>query len=570
MSPKKIGEARQSQLVTTYGVGSLFPSVDQSFMVMGTDYWPGTATQLDEPRLARALGVHRFKTPSVGRDAGDMPVMRFPLVHYCPKCHQLGPIQKLQDQQTMFCKVCPGTRLVPSRFVACCDAGHIEDFPYWQWVHARDEDGRDGEEHKLSLRIRGRSSSLSDIVVGCSCGVKPKSMNGSFGEQALQSVRSCSGHRPWLETDSPDCDRPLRTLQRGSSNVWFGSMRSTISIPPWSTAASSFVEKHWVVLEHVPESALAGALAPMIANHQGVTAQAVQAVIAQRRGIAARSVPTDAELRADEYSALCTGTGRGSALDTFICEPEEVGAGIGHLVAQVSAVGRLREVRALEGFSRVTPHVPDAQRPLAPLSEKNLGWLPAVEVHGEGIFLRLREDLVADWEEDQPDASRRAGSINAAQERRDLDFDRPPAPPISPRTIALHTFSHMLLDELSLHAGYPAASLRERIYTAPGQAGILIYTASSDSAGSLGGLSALAQPDLFQDIFLAAIDRGRWCSSDPVCAESRGSGTDNLNLAACHACVLLPETSCENRNVFLDRVSVVGSQEWPDAAIFPA
>lgn len=295
MSAKKIGEARQSQLVTTYGVGSLFPSVDQSFMVMGTDYWPRTSPQLDEPRLARALGVHHFRTPSVGRDAGDMPVMRFPLTHYCPNCHRLGAIQKLQDQQTMFCKRCPGTRLVPSRFVACCDAGHIEDFPYWQWVHARDEDGRDAKSHELSLRIRGRSSSLSDIVIGCSCGVKPKSLNGSFGKAALMGIRSCSGHRPWLETDSPECDRPLRTLQRGSSNVWFGSMRSTISIPPWSTAASSFVEKHWVVLEHIADAALADVLGPMVENHRGVTAQAVQAVMAQRRGLAGRSVPTDAE-----------------------------------------------------------------------------------------------------------------------------------------------------------------------------------------------------------------------------------------------------------------------------------
>jgi len=572
---KKIGDARQSQLVTTYGVGSLFPSEDQSYVVMGTDYWPPTSPRLDEPRLARALGMKGFRTPSAGRSNGDVPVMRFPLMHYCPKCHVLGQLHQLQDQQTMWCKHCHKSRLVPSRFVACCDAGHLEDFPYYQWVHKGEEAASGEERHQLTLRILGRSSSLSDILVGCSCGVPPKSLNGSFSQHALPPVRRCSGRRPWLETDTPECDRPLRALQRGSSNVWFGSMRSTISIPPWSTAAAAFVDRHWNVLEHIPDATLETALAPMVANAPGVTVDAVRAVIAQRLGLAARSRPTEAELRKDEYTALCAGTGTGTAQDAFICEAEAVGSSIADYVAQVSAVHRLREVRALEGFSRVTPYVPRLDDDeattsgLAPLSEKPLDWLPAVEVHGEGIFIRLREELLADWEAAQA-VRRRADLVNAAQERRDRDFERPASPPVAARTIALHTLAHMLLDELSLHAGYPASSLRERMYTAPDQAGILIYTASSDSAGSLGGLAALAKEDQFQQTFLAAIDHGRWCSSDPVCAESRGSGTDNMNLAACHACVLLPETSCENRNVLLDRVCVVGSSEFPDAALFPA
>ena len=116
----------------------------------------------------------------------------------------------------------------------------------------------------------------------------------------------------------------------------------------------------------------------------------------------------------------------------------------------------------------------------------------------------------------------------------------------------------LLLTELSLDAGYPVASLRERVYSAEGQTGILIYTASSDSAGSLGGLSAQSDPDRIWAVVQSAIRRARWCSSDPVCIESTGSGADALNLAACHACVLLPETSCERMNRVLDRASLVG------------
>ncbi|GIG29816.1 DUF1998 domain-containing protein [Cellulomonas marina] len=567
MPAKKIGDARQSQLVSTYGVGSLYPAEDQSYMVMGTEYWPPFAPRLDEPRLARALGVKHFKSPAAGGSA-DVPVTPFPLTHYCPRCHVLGAVYTIGDDKS-WCARCNRSRLVPSRFVACCDAGHIEDFPYFGWVHGGEDRSVAESEHQLTLRIKGESSSLSDIVIGCSCGAAPKSLNGAFGPNALATVRSCKGRRPWLETDDESCDRPLRALQRGSSNVWFASMRSTISIPPWSTAAAAWVERHWTTLEHVPDDILASVLAPMVATSPGVSVEAVRAVIADRRGLATGHQPSEDELRRDEFSALRLGTMGASAHDTFICEPETVAEGIAAVVAQVSTVHRLREVRAIEGFSRVTPHVPDGKVKKAPLSQAALDWLPALEVHGEGIFVRLDEALLTSWE-GRNSVRVRVRTLNEAKDRRDREYERPESAPVLARTVALHTMSHLLLNELSLHAGYPASALRERLYDAPDQAGILVYTASSDSAGSLGGLAALAKEDVFAPIWTAAVERGRWCSSDPVCAESFGSGTDNLNLAACHACLLLPETSCENRNAFLDRVCVVGSDDVPDAALFPA
>ncbi len=138
----------------------------------------------------------------------------------------------------------------------------------------------------------------------------------------------------------------------------------------------------------------------------------------------------------------------------------------------------------------------------------------------------------------------------------------------SARFVAIHSFAHALLQELSLDAGYPIGSLRERIYAEPDQAGLLIYTASSDAAGSLGGLAALADETRFADSLIAAMSRAGWCSNDPVCCESGPSGSDGLNLAACHACLLLPETSCEHRNIYLDRVSIVGDSVRSDDGLF--
>ena len=127
--------------------------------------------------------------------------------------------------------------------------------------------------------------------------------------------------------------------------------------------------------------------------------------------------------------------------------------------------------------------------------------------------------------------------------------------------VAVHTLAHVLIDQVALDAGYPAASIRERLFVDDTMAGILMYTATSDSAGSLGGVAAHAEPEKFGRAMTEGLRRLSWCSSDPVCIESLASGTDALNLAACHACVLVPETSCELNNSFLDRALLFGTQE---------
>lgn len=555
-------KARQSQLVSTYGIGSLFPSGDQSFMICGIDEWDEQrCPRVEEPRLARSLGVHLFRSPPSGRKIGDVPAVRFPNYHYCPNCRRLAPFWKF-DSQRMECRDC-SRDITPSRFVACCENGHIEDFPYFQWVHRGSE--ALGGEHRLTLSSRGASSSLSDIVIRCSCGVKPYSLEGSFTKHALRTIKACGGERPWLpDAPAEKCDKPLRALQRGSSNVWFAAVRSAISIPPWSSPNSHFVTKHWALLEHLPEASLLPALEGMIAQSPltGLDAAGIIDTIRRRQGLQSASEPTDAELRAEEYNALIDGN-EGGRLDTFHCSEVEVDARVQSIVAQVSKVARLREVRALHGFTRVTAIPTDTVSPkLAKLSIEHTSWLPGTEVLGEGVFVRIREDVIAAWEGGNSAVKRRSLLEPSMRVRAEAHEGASPLPPTA-RFMAVHSLAHALLQELSLEAGYPIGSLRERVYALDGQAGILIYTASSDAAGSLGGLAALAERSVFANSMLRAVARAGWCSNDPVCSESGASGSDGLNLAACHACLLLPETSCEHRNVFLDRVMLVGTIDSP-------
>jgi len=557
MATSERPKARQSQLVSTYGIGSLFPAGDQSFMICGVDDWyTNDNLRVEEPRLARSLRVSGFYAPSTGRKTGDIPVVRFPIYHYCPQCRALAPFWKF-DSKRMVCQECERD-ITPSRFVACCEDGHIEDFPYFQWVHRGATPSGDGT-HKLTLKSRGASSSLSDIVIGCSCGVKPFSLDGAFARNALRQIKSCGGKRPWLP-DSADetCDKPLRALQRGSSNVWFAEVRSTISIPPWSSANSQFVTKNWAALEHFPEDSLIAKLPAMIADKPGLDAAGILDTVRRRKGLQSDSEPTEIDLRAEEYHALIDGND-GGRLDSFRCIEVEVDQRIDAVVEQVSKVSRLREVRALYGFTRVTSSPTESVSPrTAKLSESAPSWLPATEVLGEGVFIRFREDFVAQWEGTNL-ADARVAALRESLRLRAEESDSPAPEAPEARFVAIHSFAHALLQELSLDAGYPVGSLRERVYAAPGQAGVLIYTASSDAAGSLGGLAALSRDEVLADTVIRAMSRASWCSNDPVCAESGPTGSDGLNLAACHACLLLPETSCEHRNQYLDRVTIIGS-----------
>ncbi|GAA2147040.1 DUF1998 domain-containing protein [Nocardioides koreensis] len=571
MSRRTVAEARRSQLVTTFGVGALFPAQDESFMIVGLDDWQEfLCPVVPEPRLAQSLGVHTFRLPPSGSSKGqDLPVIRFPRIHHCPACHRLGTLNRFGSWDENVHKEC-SRKLTPSRFVVCCTNGHIDDFPYFAWVH-RGQVVHENAQHQLSLRTRGQSSSLNDIVVSCSCGVQPRSMAGSFGPKALQGIRKCTGERPWLRTaPAEECDEVPRTLQRGSSNVWFAVQRSALSIPPWSEGVMKVVGNYWPALEHVPAEALAPVLKGMqIPKSSGLSVDELIAAILEMRGEGEQATPTEADLRSEEYQALVLGRPEVDPHQQFVCEPVEgLADAASDLIARVSEVSRLREVRALQGFRRVTPGEDGGSSDrLSKLSYHPATWLPAIEVLGEGVFLRLREDVVSEWEESQF-ARQRAAAINDAYDMRAQQFGAGNATEISPRELLLHSFAHVLLTELSLDAGYPVASLRERVYAGPGQTGVLVYTASADSAGSLGGLSAQADPERIWGVLQSAIHRARWCSSDPVCIESSGSGADALNLSACHACLLLPETSCERMNHVLDRATLVGLPGRPEEGFF--
>jgi hypothetical protein len=207
------------------------------------------------------------------------------------------------------------------------------------------------------------------------------------------------------------------------------------------------------------------------------------------------------------------------------------------------------------------------------LSSKPVKWLPAVEVYGEGIFLKFNDEIVDGWlKEHGPkheDINERYGS--SMLKRRPKDEPRN----INPFFVAMHTFAHLLIKKLCFDCGYGSSSLREKLYFSDDPEsrmnGILIYTSSGDSEGSLGGLVRQGNKANLGPLIKNAIAEAEWCSADPVCSDigkSSGQGPDNVNGAACHNCCIVPETSCEEFNMLLDRTTVVGSLDDRELGFF--
>ncbi|WP_156861009.1 DUF1998 domain-containing protein [Casimicrobium huifangae] len=312
-----------------------------------------------------------------------------------------------------------------------------------------------------------------------------------------------------------------------------------------------------------------------------VLVEPVNAWLRRREGLEAEGAPqrtedvSDRTYRAEEYRAFSRDGQDGLPKVNLLVRSKPLDR-YSDLVrrnfSRVALLDKLRETRAFVGFSRIyaSSNTPPAQRwKLISRSQQN--WLPAVVVRGEGIFLMFNQERLAQWTREfgevHKDRLRQVNlNLQAQARRRQVHADD-----ASPALVLLHTFAHVLISQLVFDCGYGSSSLRERIYfseTHPQMTGVLIYTAAGDSEGTMGGLVRMGEPGQLDRIIARALDRARWCSSDPVCIESAGQGPDNCNLAACHSCALLPETSCEMQNQLLDRGMLVGVLDRPEIGFF--
>lgn len=563
-----------------------------------------------EPRLAQILLVSRFRLPPDHRqlvrgrtpapNAGlFIPGQRFPTWY---RHTRTGALKKFNLSTKRIANPPDGGRYMPVRFVSVCRAGHLGEFPWKEWI-----DCKCASDEQLTLQDRG-GSELTSIVVECKgCGKKgnlagatTRNDDGTPGPMEKQGI-TCGGQRPWLgENGSELCGAPLSGALINQTNLYFPRTISAITLPdlreqdPVVLTTRAACESHpSISAAHLlwsmnQRDGAVGAVLPGL-KESGIeaTPEIVRLALASLfdpdsitiAGEPEPSVPDSQMLaiRRAEYNVLKLG------IDDRVRSPDlrvvatEVPHRFTDWIARVHLVEKLRETRVLHGFDRLEPSgrpldgMPDTamqQLFLYPPPSPEKRWLPAVEVFGEGIFIQLRESAIASWQTDNREWLEQRLSDPFIGRVRDVYQANAPLGPTNwkwaSRYLLIHSLAHILINQLVFECGYGTASLRERLYiaedpTAP-MSGILIYTSAGDSEGTLGGLVQLGHPERLGDVLERAIARASWCSADPICSENRGgTGSRLANLSACHACILLPETSCETINHGLDRALLVGT-----------
>jgi hypothetical protein len=602
MSPKKSkrphGQIRQSQIITTFGPGAMVDLPKHSVLIAGLDHWQGMGDEIVEPRLTDKL-KHlldlpnlRLYAPPPDPDDPQAPqtgiaAWQFPEWFIVQDTTPSDSSSTFRSRMLVHRKALSKGKyiddnkkrwpVVSVRFVRGCRGGHVGDINWRDYVHG----GQTGCQRQLWIEERGTSGDLSEVWIRCDCKAAR-----SVGEAALMQTRAlgnCDGLRPWLGPRAREqCEEPSRLLIRTASNAYFPQLMSVISLPDRDDTVKKAVDQAWEFLEEVEEVEqirYERKKAKVKAALQDVTDDEVFQEILARRGALLGETKSVKQAELETLIASRDEVGNDRPDGTFFARAihgEKRDAPWMKPIQRVVAVHRLREVVAQVGFTRFEPLAPDIEGELemgvrrAALA-REIAWLPAVENRGEGIFLQFRREAIEAWLE-RPEVVQRGLTLRNGftcweSEHQGTKRKFPGLP-----FILLHSFSHLLITAVALECGYPASSIRERIYALPDCGyGLLLYTATSDAEGTLGGLVQVGRR--IHEHIQSALELGRLCSNDPVCAQHQPANPHErrfLHGAACHGCLLIAETSCEQHNDFLDRALVVPTVDSLGAEFFKA
>ncbi len=583
---------RLSHVLRHCSVGSIVRSQDFLMTVKDIRKWtdrhgrPGGRLILYVDQVRSALGIDQdLREPPLARELDNgqvegvcIPAMLFPSWMRCSKCGLLfyKPWKTRDPNKNVLNCICqpasPST-LNQTPWILVHSDGHMADVPWHYLVH---KDAMSQKQHNCRSMPEKPYLRLSDTVSGSErkllCTVCGANHLFRSGEHIPFKSSHC---QPWIWEHTEFPVEPGMILEINDARVHSAITMNALVIPPESRIkkgtvvdrlysstskrkrietvrtelARQSIFRQMAMEFHCSEKDLKNAWQEIQNGYPLYGAQITPGILLER-----------------EYQALTDEIPDLSEDEDFVprhhCKELKMLAGqlsessrtlsAAQSLAQLISVTRLKEIQVFNGFQRLQG------KTVPPDISGKSDWLPAMELYGEGIFFTIEEEYLQKWEEQ----NRHGQRIKQLQQRfiaSGLRFNHDLA--VTPRFLLMHTLAHILIKRLEAEAGYPAASIKERIYCATGKSpmsGILIYVAVPDIFGSLGGLSELAEPRRFIKLLRAAIDHARWCSLDPVCSEHEGQGPGLLNRAACHGCALIPDTSCIYGNVLLDRTMIKG------------
>ena len=541
---------------------------------------------------------------------GSVKVRKFPMWGLCSRCNALSRFDpfsrsgnrckntrvepKREGKFTPCGQIKNAGKIEPVRFVAYCGKGHIEDFPWIKMMHRKcsqscDMHNRSHTVNQPSLYLVDNSlgNGFNSLMLQCGeCG-NATSLAGvdrktgkpninDFVDEYGMKIFQCSGKRPWATEDDEQCENMLEVQPRAASKLYSAVQCSSIFVPESDEVTHDFIldpdVQTWISENKLTsEIKLILEMMPSFKEKYELTIQQMLDMIQEERDLINAEIEEDGESEDEddndflllEYETLCK---KQVDDDKFISKAipnDKFSSTINNKFSMLSQIKRLHSSVALLGFNRMTSDFSDTKLAFN-AARTNANFLPAYEIVGEGIFIDFSYEKIQEWRVKNPgfknmEKQLRANSSNNLFNNMYSDSV------FNYGHVMMHTFSHLLMNQLSIECGYALTEIKERIYFCEKSkmAGILIYTASSDSAGSLGGLVRMIKPNYFESLVSNAIANARVCSNDPICKESSGQGNSGLCLAACHACAMIPDLACSTvpSNVFLDRNSLIGNKK---------
>jgi hypothetical protein len=588
---------RPSEFILSYGVGSIIEGKGPR-LVPAFEKWNlgqavfspsgGSVSQYridDRNTRAQLKGGEVFAVPTNAKF--DLPparplfrTLRFPLWAKCEK-HYILYRQGARGKSN--CPGCAGrshdAQGEAIRFVRACPDGHLDDVDWKSTVHGRKACTGKGETYHWD---ETSGSDLKSVVVRCTaqkCGASASLLDIYY------RTDRCSGYFPELEQAFP-CDESASVVLRSATSLRYAEVVTSLTIPPAALRIRTVLSQPAIgegilsiaEASDQPKAKLLELLSDIIrkrperidpatfAEIKGTPEEEILEAIADILNREERT-KTAEDVKLEEFHALQNAAKFGyppkpSLTPDFEVDITEV-TKVAHragLSFRITPVKRLRVVIAQLGYRRPvrgpTKEESGGRRTPIPVVERyyledGKRWYPGVALRGEGMFIDLPE-----------------GAPVFKRERSSLWNDRtlqagtsPDAYRYNPLFVWWHTLAHRLINALSLDSGYSSASIRERVYFRTGgeggrpEGGVLLYTSQEGADGSLGGLTALCQKSEFENVLSVAERDLDSCSNDPLCSEHLGAD----NGAACYACLLLAETSCEFHNIYLDRLLLAGS-----------
>lgn len=550
---------------------------------------------LVEPPIAN----DRYADDSEKEIMGTIEVTKFPKWGICMTCSSLAKF----DPQSSAATKCRnpnspkwrggrscsdkarGSNVESVRFIAFCPKGHIQDLPWINLMKMNCDDScnLDQESHTFSspslyLRDDGHGRGFTSINITCGkCG-KSKNLSGlgdaekskNFIDIGGEKILTCSGEKPWIPSRA-DCSLELTVQPRGATMIYSPIQRSAIFIPEPESIKhpllSEDLVKNWIIDNKGEEELKILVEGTLLNTNYDLTILDAVNLILEGMNSSLNQAGEDNNLNEEnfyyqEYETLCKDRVSEENFVSNKIPVSEYSPFVSSMFTSLHQVKTLRSCTALLGFLRGGGKTLPAEESFNPARE-TANYLPAFEVIGEGFFIDFGFEKISSWVEQNQDLIKKIEIIKG-NGKGDFTHATDDESKLHPGFLMIHTFAHTVMRQLSIECGYGLTEISERIYFSEKlqMAGLLIYTASSDSEGSLGGLVRMIKPEYFESLMINAIENIRTCSNDPICFESNGQGHSGLNLAACHACSMVPDLACATlpKNIFLDRSVLIGDQ----------